>query len=556
MKYYMDGNVALTFDFSSNQYFSQNKSLHINMEWFELDIEQKNHLIITAFKDISSFYNQFDHLFLNLQEESGINIWFLEYFRLFQNYKNYKLKLAHIAQFLKDHPSGEILTTDTFLTHYFPAAKYHPAKKNTAKKRSLLKEFKTIFRNAIKYPTKKSHSKNILISSPQDFIHGFDKRFGALNNNSEILINRELFINHQVPSEISPRVIAHSDRLFFNSLFKFKLWNGLWVFKKSITNIKNTIGSATLTTDQQLLHHLFWQNQANFSLGFIRFQAFNNFFKKLKSKNILLSNENSPQQKVIQYAAKQNQHMVYAFQHGLIDEIHSAYMYGAYHNKPMLPDITFTWGLYFTELLINKGGYDKKQCLTVGKITPLKPPHFLNSKIDKKKEVIVYATQPQPDKTQMSIEIAAVLETFKQLSGHNYQLVLRPHPLEKSDTYFDQIAAQVNFHDFLIDRTSTLNAHFEIASALITSFSTVGLEFIPYYKPLLILNFTKNDRAGYIAEGVGINLENKTDLLAYFSAKSHPVIDKNKYNSYLKKYLLNTGEATIDRIEKALHGHH
>jgi len=105
---------------------------------------------------------------------------------------------------------------------------------------------------------------------------------------------------------------------------------------------------------------------------------------------------------------------------------------------------------------------------------------------------------------------------------------------------------EVGFSNFLIDRSSDLSSHFDCCDYLITSYSTVGMEFIPYYKPLLVLDYLKEDQNGYISENVGIPIYDRSNLFETLSNNSLQV-DRQMYNEYLKKFY-KTGQNVVDDI--------
>ena len=106
-----------------------------------------------------------------------------------------------------------------------------------------------------------------------------------------------------------------------------------------------------------------------------------------------------------------------------------------------------------------------------------------------------------------------------------FQLIVRPHPNEKEDKYFEEIATSVGLKNLIIERGIEIEEHFRIADVLITAYSTVGAEFVEYFKPIIVLDYLKEDLVGYVKEGVGIPVTNKSELLHIFNS-SEIKIDK------------------------------
>jgi hypothetical protein len=397
-----------------------------------------------------------------------------------------------------------------------------------------------------KFKHKQEHD-NLILSRIEDDREGKDQRFGAIELQCDKLFNRESFNPHKAHKleatvyNSNPNV----DQLMGDYFIGVKWVGELQKFRKSFKKLsanleKNTQGKA------KIILALFRQNEMSFYIYYLRYRAFCKFFKKTNYKGILFINENSAQQKAIQFAAAQHQVKVYGIQHGAIYDLHPAYMFGKYNNPPILPNITFTWGNYFTELLIEKGGYQKRHIITAGRLEPVNTNRKKNAAIQSDKKVIVYATQPQPDTNLRKRELKDVFTAAKQFAA-NYQLVLRPHPAELDDQFFIDLANEVDYKNLLIDRESDLQTHFETAAILITSYSTVGAEFIPFNKPLLVLDYLNADLVNYIKQGVGIPVRSLADLIDVLG-KDELSIDQAAYDTFVANYFYAKGAKAVEIV--------
>ena len=165
----------------------------------------------------------------------------------------------------------------------------------------------------------------------------------------------------------------------------------------------------------------------------------------------------------------------------------------------------------------------------------------------------MFATQPQRDPFLRKKQIHDVMLTVKELSK-KYQLVIRPHPNEIYDDFFIDISDSINFSDYIIDRVSDLHSNFDSCYIMITSFSTVGTEFVPYYKPMIILDYLSQDLIGYIKRGVGIQVKNRVDLKTVLL--NNISINNQAYDFFIDDFFFKLDnkaeERIIERINKEI----
>jgi hypothetical protein len=479
--------------------------------------DARNEISQNAFDDIVAFYNKNEKSFLRFENQFGVNLWFLNHFQTYFSYRNQLFKNETLK--------GECLA---------------PAKRKISLITAISRIVYELLLMLIKYRRPQvNKTGHIIISKSLDIINGQNKRFGDLNYDR--LHNRPLMdIKKKIASkDFAPKSMTSTDSIFLNYMFRFSFVTHLFKFYSQLNHLFNEISEVNSPVQKSKDWHilsLFSKNRFFFYIIYLRYKSLDFYFKKSNIKGILLSDENSPQQKVIQYAAYQNGIEIFGFQHGNIHPLHPAYIYGKYKTKPVLPTITFTWGSYFTDLLHKQGGYSKEKVKTVGRIPPPNNHRKINPLINVKDKIILYASQPQRDADIRYKLLADILSTVKDLNPR-YTLVIRPHPNEKDNDFFNKVAKDVQFHDFIVDRESDLRTHFEICSILLVAFSTVGTEFIPYFKPLLVLDYLDQDLIKWVREGVGIPIQNREDLLCELS-KYQLKIDKERYKSFINKYYI------------------
>ena len=487
----------------------------------------------TAFDDVVGFYNENEALFVNFKKKIGINLWFLSHLRTYFSYRNLLLKekvatTNYLTVRLKEKPS--IITLFWRIVYEFLG---------------MLVKYKS---------PQKNDSKYVIISNASDLIEGKNKRFNGLDY--DMLHNRVLFdVKNKISwREFTQKKMMNSDGIFLAYIFRFYFISDLFKFHRHLNCLLKKISRQDTLKKQPKHRSIFFffaKNRPFFYLSYLRFRSFDLFFRKSNIKGILLSDENSPQQKVIQYAASRNKIHIFGFQHGNIHTLHPAYIYGNYKTKPLLPNITFTWGTYFSELLHKQGGYPKNSVKPVGRIPPYDTARKINSSINTEDNILLYASQPQRNADVRHKMLADILSVVKQLSPR-YKLVIRPHPRETDDDFFNKVANDVGFQDFIIDRTTDLKTHFEICSILVVAFSTVGTEFIPYFKPLLVLDYLNQDLINWIEQGVGKAIRSRQELLEFLYSEDLK-INIISYKKFLEKYY-SVGDTVLEKVKKAMYG--
>ncbi|MFK8038655.1 MAG: hypothetical protein AB8B74_10230 [Crocinitomicaceae bacterium] len=558
MNYYIDGDFEIPSAIRApeNMYFtSVYSSQNSNYIGVNVSSEKQRTINNISFDEVVNFYNLNEPIFKKYEHELGINIWFFEHFRLYFLYRTFHLKVSCIKSFIEKNNNGIVLTSDRRLTKFIDKKNLQfLSHSNTSNKQKSNKMHEVIFLLKQFKWNHKQINKNLIISRIEDDFDGYDQRFGKLQTKCDKILNRDIFnSSKEIPQKGSNYFNSQNvDSIFIRNLLTLSGVLSLLKFRKGLKNLFKELNANQSPEYQNgsIINALFQRNRLSYFVYFLKYKSFCKLFSKTDYNSVLFINENSAQQKAIQYAAFENNVKVYAIQHGAIYDLHPAYMYGKYNTPPKLPTITFTWGNYFTSLLTSNGGYRNDQVKTAGRIEREDIKHEQHEALNSNKEIIVYASQPQPDKKLREKELKDVFAAAKALNNR-YLLVIRPHPAEKDDSYFTNIANNIQFNDFIIDRISDLKTHFESCSILITSYSTVGAEFVPYFKPLLILDYLKTDLVNYIKQGVGIPIYNKQELIDTLE-KDKLSIDNKAFEKFIDNYFYKKGEKALEIIQNEI----
>lgn len=493
--------------------------------------ESNEALYKKAFGDVIAFYNKHSELFKGIEHQFGVNIWFLQHFRI---YFTYRESLANRKE------------------SHINRSKFNVVRLGLVFKKLILSSVKIITECLYMVATHKSVKPMegmVILTEP--FISD-EQVFGRLESDFATLGNRELFNPKKPLPGYSKFKKNHPsvNQLIVTYLFGGSLIRDLLLFRSELVKLEKELKSRSVDVpEEKTISRLILENRFSLFIYFIRYRAFDAFFKQSNVTGLLMRDENSPQQKVIQYAARKHNVKVFAYQHGNIYRWNPAYMYSEYDVKPPLPDVTFVWGRYSADMLIQKGGYTEGKVHVSGRVEVGKEKRFKDASLIGKKPIIVYASQPQHDavmRRKHLIDVLAVAEDVSQ----DYQLVLRPHPSETDDQYFLQAAKEVGCQNLIIDRNSDLKTHMEECSMLITAFSTVGTEFIPYYKPLLVLDYLGQDLMSWVKQDVGVSIANRKELFA--AVNGQPQVSKNAYNQFVENHFYRIDGKAAERMENVI----
>ncbi len=330
-------------------------------------------------------------------------------------------------------------------------------------------------------------------------------------------------------------------------------------FQKTYNDAFETIWKG-LTDPQDLLTASYLKDFSKVSFFYLqKNNAYHSFFKNSSIKSVATIDENSPSVKAIEDAAKKLGKKVVGIQHGAIHILHPAYRYTK--NDPfdnVLPDITLTWGQYWTDFLIKHGNYPQNKVVTVGQIRTDIIPRLLDSEVVSQSKMsekfrVMFASQPQRDPL---LRYQAAFDVFKAASQLNdVSLELKLHPSEMNDVdYYKQIARDAGCENYEIVYDRDLYQMIAQSSLVITCFSTVGTEVVYFKKPLVVLDPLNLDIQGYIKNKVAFKATNADELKSLISKIQIRELspDEKAQDDFIHLYAHeidgNTGARVLDHI--------
>ncbi len=290
-------------------------------------------------------------------------------------------------------------------------------------------------------------------------------------------------------------------------------------------------------------------------------QAYSAFFKSRKFKTISTIDENSPNVKSILDSARQYNIQTIGIQHGIIHDLHPAYVLTPKDiERKIQCDKFIVWGFNWKDYLSKKIGYPKSMIFIAGQsrtdiIPVLNERHkqlVENLQLPKKK-IIVFASQPLPDKMLRERAAFDVLSGVSKLD--DVHLVIKLHPAEVNDPdYYNNIALQVGCSNYSIVTDKDLYLIIAACDLLITISSTVGAETVYFGKPLIILDHLNEDLLGYIKQGVAFKATNQTDLTQIIREviDGKIQVDKNAYAKFIEQNAYRIDGKTSERILKII----
>ena len=453
---FINGKVTSEFvsKFNGVKLFSYQENRELGVEGFSLPPGWKEKIRLSVIDGIVEFYNKFDSLFLHFQNTTGINIWFLEHFRLNFSLIEKSLNEALIKEFKRQYPHSRIEA---------PNVKEAPLNRL----RRALAEIVFIIKVSRNNPKKMTG--NVIFHNEGGVNYRANELFGGLAKEYNLFKLRSLFdFKKPLPNDSLFDGFGNSDHFFLKTITSLVAWKKFYKFEKALSKLLHSLEREKFSQlDRSIYNHLIAKKKY-LGVLFFRFLSFDELFKASNLDSLIISDENSPQQKVIQYAAVKNNVKVFAVQHGAIYRYHFAYTYGEYTNRPIQPTVTFTWGEYYHNVLLKYGGYNADQVCAVGSLRKKGIDTSSDLRVQSDKKIVLFATQPIPDETLRVQQLKDVFECFSMLSDR-FQLIVRPHPNEKEDKYFEEIATLVGFKNLIIERGIEIEEHFRIADVLITA---------------------------------------------------------------------------------------
>jgi hypothetical protein len=259
--------------------------------------------------------------------------------------------------------------------------------------------------------------------------------------------------------------------------------------------------------------------------------AANNILHNYKIKILVSSSDHFPIEYALFSASNSLNINNYVIQHGV---------FGLSH-YPFTCRYLFVWNNFIRDELINKGA--KPDTILISGMpctdTMFRNRNMIDNKISPIKNILVLSD------TQGRNIYPGVYECFKEFLWDIIKLnlkiniIIKLHPAEEI-SYYNEFKGKIQ----ILNRSATLNSSLKLCDAVLTIWSTAGLQAMILNKPTFILDIHKDVKhyAWWPKKGGGRYLCNAQDLLSMLNLESI----KNMLNSqdnFIKEYFANSGNA-------------
>lgn len=363
-----------------------------------------------------------------------------------------------------------------------------------------------------------------------------------------------------------------SERLFgeyimFRGFISVKIKRTRKLYLAALNDFYTEAENSSLDHTERNILSLFKSYHKTTGLYLQKYLSYKHFFERYAFLSISSIDENSPRIKTILDAAKFSGIVTVGIQHGTIHELHPAYMYTIEDiDRKIVPDYNLLWGKYWKSLLKDKGNYPPESLVIIGQIrtdiipeiTRTKVPLSALSRIKKDKKIILYASQFQRD---LVLREKAALDIMKAVSNNdNLHLIVKLHPSEKNEfEYYHNLASEANCKNYNIIYSADLYLLLSRSDVVVTCFSTVGAEAVYFKKPLVIIDYLKQDIQNYYKSGIALQATSLIELQNYLDSIITGKIDLNRsaYDKFIDDYAFRIDgkvcERYYDFIEKLNH---
>ncbi|MFT4899796.1 MAG: hypothetical protein ACI9U0_001595 [Flavobacteriales bacterium] len=529
MKTIVDNNSTKDITDSGFLYLNAHKHLKDN-QVLELDPDVLSSINYSTFEELNDFSNisiknKKVHEALKVDK---VNFWFYWKFRLYFDLRNLNYKIEKINKSSNNEPVI-LLTSSLVLKKYYNQHKQVEVrdfkKKQKTKKiafsyllffglRLIFSFFQIKFKKIkpscfLELP---QHDQPVLFPDGKTIKSNYVTGYLSRSHSNKTILN------DITPPKKGQSFSSKNFKLIFNipkdHLFTEWIYIKGWLkHKASINNGKESIRKTLIqlqkTPANPIIISLLKSYTPSIKLILIRYFGFLVFSKTKSIKSLISYSEYSPNQKAVFDAFYANKKETIAIQHGAIHNLHPGYIYTkAEQQENIFPSKLLIWGQYWKDLL-SETNYPIATTKIIGQLRSDVIP-YLSEKI-KKENIIVFATQPQRDENIRKKVLTDVIEASSKLKKTT--LIIKPHPIEKDDNYFLEIGATLGI-SVIIDRSTDLYELIAKSTALITCFSTVGIETVYFKKPLIVLDYLNQDLQGFIKNKIGIPVYNKSELIS------------------------------------------
>lgn len=523
------------FEFNANY----NKTLLSNNEYdFWITLRFNSYLLLKTFNRIVEFC-------------SGLDKEVEEYI-----FVNTKKKLRVILEF--HFPNSKFINTPKK-----PDPKIDKAKEKQA---SYSKSWKIIKKGIIWNSMKqKKFSQTLIISNEIDIVTTLTSKgvrkedkfmislLETLSKNSFArMVRKNIFAKNNY-AKISEIDIEEMDYYFEAILLKLAFKPKIYV---KILKSYFYFRKISKTGEKTLLNKLIIANRNSYFSDLITYESFRYFLKRNKFKNLVLSDEMSPNTNNIVRAAKSLSINVIGIQHGLLNKNNIAYNFSNEElekNNPF-PDHLVVWGKEEDEFLSKNKALLKNIVKPLGNII-LDGLKYLPKEKKEKKFTVIFASQPQPIHSLRMKSLTDFIEAIQNFNPEDVKVVIRLHPRELKDySLYKKEIANLQAYDYEIDNGKELFSQLHKSDALVTSYSTLAQDFMILEKPIILQDYGENDYTGLISKGVAFNAMDSGTLFKLLSdiKSKKRGINKSAYEVALKEQFAYLDFNVAQRIKALL----
>jgi len=546
---------------------------------FELDFESKQKIYRKVFESVIQFgqKNFLGKPVAGLLSFENLNLWFYSKFRIYFDLCQIYYLREEISYFSSRY--DQVIWFGSEEISDLPSnvvSKHRPARKSWQHKRMMFQYFflsgwRAILGSLISL--KKKGPVHLMIDRP-------DRRQAYLNRNDlseywddnvlgylmEGYRDQYVFLdeigfpkfedtihygwNNRYLKKYRGRERTIGEWIMFRAIFSFRIWTKASKIHKALMESIQKLASDTIGIENDISNQLNKLKPTHCYYIF-RYLAFQGFFRRNSQfKTITTTDENGSFNKVILDAAKSKSVTTIGIQHGVVHELHPAYMLTkSDHQYSPVPDLTLVWGPNWKEILVNQGNFDPASIQITGQIRTDIIPKMLGEqeKIEVASKPIVFASQPLRDRVLRRRMAVDVFEAVKDIAGAS--LTVKMHPLEFDYDFFEEIAQSVGLEKYKLVKSQDLYQVLAESTMVITHTSTVGAEAVYFGKPLIILDHFREDIHNYHRQGVARMATNskelKNDINGFLTGNIQ--IDQQAYDQFIQKYAFKIDGKAADR---------
>ncbi len=253
-------------------------------------------------------------------------------------------------------------------------------------------------------------------------------------------------------------------------------------------------------------------------------------------------------------AAKELGVPTFAIQHGDIHRNNINYRFSKRDPlERLLPDMTAVWGNLTKVNLIEVCAYSADSIKVVGQIRTDVIPALKRKfaeKSDQRMYTVLFASQPFFDQSLRKRMYSDVNKASQNLE--DVKFIHKPHPGETDWSFFDDIDKDLGFK---VQRTDEdLYLIMAQVDAVVTGFSTVGIEATYFDRDIIVMDYQRDDLAGYVKDQIALQATNHEELFSYVArlSKGENLLSPITRRTYVQQRVLDIDGKASQRLKEAI----